>query len=626
MSIVRVRFLEDGREAEIPLDILSFKAPKRLTKEEWKKLAEEYKGRPLPPEYYADFKPGKLAFIQWHIRGILPEDKEAYDRGKKSFSEIIVGHSLHQDFRMWFQGLSKPVEWVILDDSMEAYERYNLGKRDPKTGNVQKSLCVGGSTYLLTPNGFRKAAYIKVGDLVLAGDGRFHRVEAISKRKPNIGEEILKVKSPLGFSFIVTSDHPCLDSNLKWKPIGKVEYPYQLKRVILESTYHPRKLYTYNRHYCIDDSDAEVLHFDEEFFRWLGFWVAEGSVGDVYHRSYQITLVQKNKTILEKYNLLNRFRLRKKKNSDSWVLSTSWKGLAEFLHDYFTIDHPIPSESSCRYNKTVPLWLASLPQNLFDAFWAGLHEGDGKSTNSRMVFTSSPDLAGRLYLVLMARGEKPAVSYTRTSHKDSFIIIRQTVHPSHNFLKKEKTTNYRGYLYDFQIKDEHSFFVPNIVLHNCVVKEAEALKEKATKKAQDKLLISEKDTKIIEKYALHEYDNWLPPGDVGATPYAWGVLVTISMGVAQPGVQRQSLHEYFYYPSKDLPKRNQKLMNGRIIFRAFKKPRPLWWTWMAIRDPRPYSPWCGIDQGVYHLTPAEDLKYIDKEDYPEWKERKEDCE
>ena len=266
MSIVRVRFLEDGREAEIPLDILSFKAPKKLTKEEWKKLAEQYKGRPLPPEYYADFKPGKLAFIQWHIRGILPEDKEAYDKGKKSFSEIIVGHSLHQDFRMWFQGLSKPVEWVILDDSMEAYERYNLGKRDPKTGNVQKSLAV--------------------------------------------------------------------------------------------------------------------------------------------------------------------------------------------------------------------------------------------------------------------------------------------------------------------------------------VKEAEALKEKATKKAQDKLLISEKDTKIIEKYALHEYDNWLPPGDVGATPYAWGVLVTISIGVAQPGVQRQSLHEYFYYPSKDLPKRNQKLMNGRIIFRAFKKPRPLWWTWMAIRDPRPYNPYC----------------------------------
>jgi len=300
MSIVRVRFLEDGREAEIPLDILSFKAPKKLTKEEWKKLAEQYKGRPLPPEYYADFKPGKLAFIQWHIRGILPEDKEAYDKGRKSFSEIIVGHSLHQDFRMWFQGLSKPVEWVILDDSMEAYERYNLGKRDPKTGNVQKSLAV--------------------------------------------------------------------------------------------------------------------------------------------------------------------------------------------------------------------------------------------------------------------------------------------------------------------------------------VKEAEALKEKATKKAQDKLLISEKDTKIIEKYALHEYDNWLPPGDVGATPYAWGVLVTISIGVAQPGVQRQSLHEYFYYPSKDLPKRNQKLMNGRIIFRAFKKPRPLWWTWMAIRDPRPYSPWCGIDQGVYHLTPAEDLKYINKEDYPEWKNRKEDCE
>jgi len=586
--------LEDGREAEIPLDILSFKAPKRLTKEEWKKLAEKYKGRPLPPEYYADFKPGRMAWSQMHIRGISPEDKEAYDKGKKSFEEIIVGHSLHQDFRIAFQGLSKFVEWVFLEDSMESYFRFNLGKRDPKTGNVQKSLCVGGNTYLLTPNGFRKAAYIKVGDLVLAGDGRFHRVEAVSKRKPNANDQILKVKSPLGFPFIVTSDHPCLDSNSEWRPIREVEYPYQLKRVVLEENmYYPRKLYTYNRHYSLDDSDNEVLHFDEEFFRWLGFWVAEGSVGDVYHRSYQITLVQKNKAILEKYNLLNRFKLRKREDKDSWILSTSWKGLAEFLHDHFTVNHPIPSESSCRYNKTAPLWLANLPKNLFDAFWAGLHEGDGKSTNPRMVFTSSPDLAGRLYLILMARGELPAISYRRTSHKDSFTIIRQTVHPSHNFLKKEKATNYRGYLYDFQIKDEHSFFVPNIVLHNCIVKpSAEEPSGEIEKASRDKMLITEKDAELIEKYALHEYDVWLAPGDVGATWRGWGVLVTITIGVAQPGIQRPDLHEYFYYPSPNLPKINQKLLNGRIIVKAFKKPRPLWWAWLAVRDSRPMNPWC----------------------------------
>jgi len=301
MSIVRVRFLEDGREAEIPLDILSFKAPKRLTKEEWKKLAEKYKGHPLPPEYYADFKPGRMAWSQMHIRGISPEDKEAYDKGKKSFEEIIIGHSLHQDFRIAFQGLSKFVEWVFLEDSMESYFRFNLGKRDPKTGNVAKCLAIV---------------------------------------KPSAEE-----------------------------PRGEIE-----------------------------------------------------------------------------------------------------------------------------------------------------------------------------------------------------------------------------------------------------------------KASEDKMLITEKDAKLIEKYALHEHDVWLAPGDVGATWRGWGVLVTITIGVAQPGIQRPDLHEYFYYPSPDLPKINQKLLNGRIIVKAFKKPRPLWWAWLAVRDPRPMSPWCHVDQGEYYPIKAEKLKYFSKEDYPEWKERKKDCE
>jgi len=46
---------------------------------------------------------------------------------------------------------------------------------------------------------------------------------------------------------------------------------------------------------------------------------------------------------------------------------------------------------------------------------------------------------------------------------------------------------------------------------------------------------------------------------------------------------------------------------------------------MAIRSPFPANPWCELDHGVYKPLPAEDLKYIDKEDYPEWKERREDC-
>ena len=86
--------------------------------------------------------------------------------------------------------------------------------------------------------------------------------------------------------------------------------------------------------------------------------------------------------------------------------------------------HVIPSESKSRYNKTLPLWLAKLPDKYFEAFWEGYHTGDGRQSDRREIATSSPDIAGRLYLILKLRGEKISIKYYITTHKDSFVIRR----------------------------------------------------------------------------------------------------------------------------------------------------------------------------------------------------------
>jgi len=607
MSIVRVRFLEDGREAEIPLDILSFKAPKKLTKEEWKKLAEQYKGRPLPPEYYADFKPGKLAFIQWHIRGILPEDKEAYDKGKKSFSEIIVGHSLHQDFRMWFQGLSKPVEWVILDDSMEAYERYNLGKRDPKTGNVQKSLavvkeaealkekatkkaqdkllisekdtkiiekyalheydnwlppgdvgCLDGETWVLTETGWEKIKYLKPGDKVLTHKGRFKKVKRVMY-KGRIKAKTTLIH-PVGYwGNIKFYSHKILTKD-GWKHDAEITESDKL--VTPKAQWETKD---------IDYLELEIppgyrkhVKVDKDFCQWIGFFVGDGSITNTAKGLIELSCADeaeanKYAELTRKVFGINGISFVKDKRTKSNInLKFYDRGLAKFLAD--NCYNKRRGGRGKKAFKQFPVWFVYLPSEKLKAAIDGFLEADRAycEGNRKSIGNTSPYALGQVYLMLLKLQRFARISYKKNekpNHNAFFVLtwlgqrIRklrevEEYEDSYYVSIRNITTRWAPIeLYDIEVEDDHTFVAGNIIVSN-------------------------------------------------STPYAWGVLVTISIGVAQPGVQRQSLHEYFYYPSKDLPKRNQKLMNGRIIFRAFKKPRPLWWTWMAIRDPRPYNPYC----------------------------------
>jgi len=78
---------------------------------------------------------------QWHIRGIKPEDKEAYDKGKMSFEEMILHHSLHQDLRWKLNGISVLPQCTITESDMESYVRGMLGQLNPEQkgpANVQK--------------------------------------------------------------------------------------------------------------------------------------------------------------------------------------------------------------------------------------------------------------------------------------------------------------------------------------------------------------------------------------------------------------------------------------------------------------------------------------------------------
>lgn len=111
-----------------------------LPKEEYKAIVKDYGLKPLPDKYYKSRKDGKT-FAQMHLRGLISEDREAWEKGKLSFQKLILGHSLHVDLRLKLKGLDKLVQYVITESNIKSYIRGMKGELNPEQAgpaNVQK--------------------------------------------------------------------------------------------------------------------------------------------------------------------------------------------------------------------------------------------------------------------------------------------------------------------------------------------------------------------------------------------------------------------------------------------------------------------------------------------------------
>ena len=111
-----------------------------LPKEEYEVIVKDYELKPLPDKYYKSRKDGK-AFAQMHLRGLIPDDREAWEKGELSFQKLILEHSLHVDLRLKLKGLDKLVQYVITESDMKSYIRGMKGELNPEQAgpaNVQK--------------------------------------------------------------------------------------------------------------------------------------------------------------------------------------------------------------------------------------------------------------------------------------------------------------------------------------------------------------------------------------------------------------------------------------------------------------------------------------------------------
>jgi len=126
----RERLVEKAVKDDVKISIDEGK----ITKEIYKTYAKE--NEPLPKEFYNDPREGE-AFAQSHIRGLEPEDVEAYKKKKIGLAELFTKHSIHIDLRMKL-GEKKLIQWVITAQNTEKYIRMLKGEYEETAAGVKQ--------------------------------------------------------------------------------------------------------------------------------------------------------------------------------------------------------------------------------------------------------------------------------------------------------------------------------------------------------------------------------------------------------------------------------------------------------------------------------------------------------
>lgn len=165
----------------------------------------------------------------------------------------------------------------------------------------------------------------------------------------------------------------------------------------------------------------------------------------------------------------------------------------------------------------------------------------------------------------------------------------------------------------------------NNVAKGLMIVKDEKIDSSIRKKAKKEMILNPSNAKKIEQFIIKDKSFFISPGNPGATKDTYGYLGCIGYGKVETGILRDDYFELFCTSSERLPLKNKKIFDGRWIWKAFKKPRYLWWCWEASTNPNAGNSWIGCDQGNYRLKSADRITKFGKEDYSEYKSRIETC-
>lgn len=365
--------------------------------------------------------------------------------------------------------------------------------------------CVDKDTLVLTSEGHKPIKDICVGDLVLTHRNRWRKVTNVWN---NGKRSVVRSTGTGHYGLVSTPDHKFYTGKIKqrtvcdngvrrsvwhqqpptWEPIGDFRLTEPNWRWGSPSDFTAADV-------CqmpdgILKIKGGVLNIYSEEFMWLlGHYMAEGCF---WGHNLIVLSVHKDEVdeIIGRYAGIGlNARLRKyiRPNNDGRSIEVTSKSLKTFISQH------IPGKST---DKSIPMWIFNLDDNLKRAFLDGYIYGDGYITvdGHARISTASKKLAFDTRLLANTLNIANGVSYTyQDGHhlNDGHYIRGGDIYQVYlNFsepgsMKHSRTKFIDGHawstvrsvedfgeadVYDIEVEEDHSYVAEGIVVHNCSFK------------------------------------------------------------------------------------------------------------------------------------------------------------
>lgn len=425
--------------------------------------------------------------------------------------------------------------------------------------------CILPGTFLTTDQGFRRVEEVQAGMSVLGLDGRFSQVtKAWSQQKSG---QCVRVFPYYGPPAEVTGDHRVL--------VWRKETAVWVQAIEIQPTDYmlvPRwqRAPDTVRHISVKRylgrngkrTIEQPIPFSHSFFRWLGYWVGDGSVRRYGSNSVvQLHAGQAKTWFLDDYDacVLELFGRTTKRYSppsraSSIDIHFDDKGLADWL----------TANIGKREDRHIPLWIldAATDEELGE-FLKGYFRADGstaKDSNGRVtggrILTISPHLAQALFLACNRLGFPASVHHSIPNRYG--VLCKETWGVGLNGknleafglewggeftskrarvdatwirvpIRKLETFEYDGVVHDLTVANSHSFVGPYGTYHNCQEHDdVEPIMKAAINGA-----MSEDDHVIFLLSTFHHptgvfADTWDAADDLGYVKYKWNAFETMA--------------------------------------------------------------------------------------------------
>jgi nucleotide sugar dehydrogenase len=393
--------------------------------------------------------------------------------------------------------------------------------------------CLLPSALVQTIEGLKRIDSIKIGDLVLSHDGRYHRVTKIFQR--NFNGKLIKI-TPEGFPkspLLVTPEHPIWSAKRKSKlkkryyngaTTGKIRLNYMTGHSKIDfipafqlepgdllamptvnlSPKEKKKFVVNLKTHHLSPVRAKIP-FTPELMRMFGFYLSEGST---WKKEIKFTLNTKEecylkeieKTLQENFGIKTKIKERTENCIKSRISCSS---LAEYFRQTF----------GCRARKKkIPYdWLA-LPKEYLIELARGLWYGDGSRSGNVFTFgTTSRELFNFMKLLMLkfqvafstkeykAHIDKNGVRHQKTYHlricnppyikKMNLILPDLKINPRGKgkktiwfedkqmlyHIKNIEKIPYQGKVFNLEVEDSNSYMLESGVVHNCFPRDNRAL-------------------------------------------------------------------------------------------------------------------------------------------------------